>query len=94
MDNALEQLRKEIQTDRIEIQRTINVGFDRILEKIDEHTVADTEHFANLNAALGTLDKRLTVVEESQRTMKNAITGTVSVAFTALVGWIVNMFGK
>ena len=83
----LDQLRAEIQTDRIAIQRTIDAGFDRIIDKMEEHSASDAAMFASL-------DKRISSVEETQGRMVKAITGAISVAFTAFIGWIMSLFGK
>jgi hypothetical protein len=77
----MDQLREEIQTDRIEIQRSINHGFDRIDIKLDSLV----EKQANF-------DKRLVVVEKTQGTIINTVVGVISVGFTAVVGWVVSVF--
>lgn len=59
-------LRKEIQLDRLELQRTINSGFEKMAERFQDHADDDSEQFEDIN-------KRLTTIETKASTIGKAV---------------------
>lgn len=72
--------RKEIQIDRIEIQRTIAEGFERLYEKYDEHSESDTSKFEVINTKIATMDAKASTIGKAVWTL-------FVVVFTAAVGY-------
>lgn len=62
LEEQLTALRQEIQTDRIELQRTINAGFAALSEKFDEHAQQDTQRFLEVNRDVTTLKTQVNTV--------------------------------
>jgi hypothetical protein len=62
VQQALESLRQEIQTDRIAKEQAINLGFEKVLGKLDAHTdrIADLE--AKQRTIIGVLTATSTAV--------------------------------
>jgi len=81
MTESFDALRKEAQIDRIELQRSITAGIDRVLEKMDEH-----------NQHINDIDARVSVIEAQNRTFAKGFVLMMSGAFSALFGWAFSFF--
>lgn len=79
----LDAFRQEIQRDRLALIDTINSGFDRMVDKFDEHAKEDRESFEEIK-------ERLTAVEGKTR----IIGGTLVMAVSAVIGQLVNWLWK
>lgn len=78
---ALDNLRQEIQTDRIELQRTILSGFDKMQEKFEEHAKEDAEAFTDLGNRVQALEGTVTIA-------KRTLFGAVAAVFSSGVAWL------
>lgn len=76
MNESIDLLRREIQIDRIELQRIIADGFINMSEKLSEHS----ETVAKLEA-------RVAAVESNQQAIKRTLVGAVSATFAAMISW-------
>lgn len=82
---ALAAFRAEIQVDRIEIQRTIAVGFKQMSDKFDEHAKSDSDSFNDI-------DTRLTTIEAKASTAGRVVWGLVLAFAAATFNWIFSVF--
>lgn len=81
IQDAFESLRTEIQTDRIALEKTIRIGFDKMHDKFDEHALEDAEKFSDLT-------NRIRDVEDVAKAAKNGFWWTIGTIITAAAGWI------
>lgn len=70
-----------IQTDRIELQRTIAEGFEKLMDKFDEHAQKDAEEFSEVS-------NRVTVLETNHRTASKFLWGGLGLLSTEILGHI------
>lgn len=77
---ALDSLRKEIQIDRIETQRTIQEGFKDLSTRLDNRAEFVTK-------LLDETDTRLTVIETKASTIGKAVWALFIIVVTAAVGY-------
>lgn len=85
LHEALDDLRREIQTDRIELQRTIQDGFDKMHGAMSSHAEDDSMRFEKLNDRLSSLEYDAKVIKRGAGT----IIGTI---FAAGVTYVVSLF--
>lgn len=74
---AIESLRREGLTERLEIQHTISAGFDSLAKKLDGYFEAQND-----------IDTRLVKVEGSVRLYNRFMGGGFATLFTAFIGWL------
>ena len=84
MEDNHDQLREEIQRDRLAMMEAINSGFDRLMDRFDEHAQSDNIEFSAIK-------ERLTAVESTTKTVANGLVGTILAFVGAAFTWF---FGK
>jgi hypothetical protein len=80
IQSALNDLRIEIQTDRIALQRTISDGFSDVQDRMDEHL----KHVTNL-------DVRLTTVEDRQTLFGRGLWSTFITLIGIIATWAISL---